>query len=345
VDSTATLSEIEDFQAHGAHSMLHMTSPPSLASAGSPHSGKTTFGVAYGAAAGALWGLVFLAPALIQDFGPLQLSVGRYALYGNIALALLAPRWHAIRAHIQRDHWAKLFWLALCGNTVYYVLLAAAVQMGGIAMTSLVIGFLPVAVTIIGSREKNAIPLKRLLPSMLFCALGALCIAWQSLEGPAGTAVERKVMGLVCAVGALASWAMFAVGNARSLTTLKGVSAHEWSLLTGLLTGAQAILLVPWAWAMESTDHSTDAWLRHMAVNAVVALLASVIGNACWNRMSRLLPITLVGQMILFETFFALVYAWLWERRLPTPAETLAIACVVLSVLSCLDAHRQSKNA
>lgn len=41
------------------------------------------------------------------------------------------------------------------------MLLANAVQLGGIAMTSLVIGFLPVAVTIIGSRDPGAVPLRR----------------------------------------------------------------------------------------------------------------------------------------------------------------------------------------
>jgi len=65
-----------------------------------------------------------------------------------------------------------------------------------------------------------------------------------------------------------------------------------------------------------------------------------MLGNALWNRMSRLLPLTLVGQMILFETLFALVYAFLWEQRLPTLLETIAFALVVASVASCLAAHR-----
>jgi hypothetical protein len=45
--------------------------------------------------------------------------------------------------------------------------------------------------------------------------------------------------------------------------------------------------------------------------------------------------------MILFETLFALIYGLLWERRLPTPAETAALAFVISSVLSCLAVHRR----
>ena len=72
-----------------------------------------------------------------------------------------------------------------------------------------------------------------------------------------------------------------------------------------------------------------------------MAVFASLLGNALWNQMSRLLPLTLVGQMILCETVFALLYGMLWERRLPTPLETTALACVTLSVLSCVAAHRR----
>lgn len=303
---------------------------------------RAAAGIAYGAGAGALWGLVFLAPELVRGFGPLQLSAGRYACYGLIAAALIAPRWRAIRGFVSRRQWVNLFWLALAGNTLYYILLSAAVQMGGIAMTSLVIGFLPVAVTVIGSRDRGAVPLGRLLPSLSLCALGALCIGWQALVAPAAGSPGRQAVALACAVGALVSWTAFAVGNARCLARLHEVSAHDWNLLTGLVTGAQSLVLIPLAFALESTGQGAAEWTRFAAVSVAVAVLASMLGNACWNRMSRLLPLTLVGQMILFETLFALVYGWMWERRAPTLAETLALGCVVSSVLSCLAAHRRT---
>jgi len=72
--------------------------------------------------------------------------------------------------------------------------------------------------------------------------------------------------------------------------------------------------------------------------------LASMVGNALWNRMSKLLPLTLVGQMILFETLFALIYGFLWEQRLPTDLEYVAFTLVVLSVVSCLAVHAQPRR-
>ena len=318
-----------------------MSSNPALVASGTPTSARTLSGIGYGAGAGALWGLVFLAPELVGDFGPLQLSAGRYFFDGLISVLLIAPRWRTLRSLVSRSHWRNLFWLALAGNTLYYVLLSAAVQMGGITMTSLVIGFLPVAVTVIGSRDRGAVPLGRLLPSLLLCVLGIACIAWQSLAAPTSGAGGHRLLGLVCAIGALISWTAYAVGNARCLARLQQVSAHEWNLLTGLMTGAQSLVLSPLAFALEGSAHGADAWMRFAGVSAALALLASLVGNACWNRMSRLLPLTLVGQMILFETVFALLYGFLWEQRLPTLAEMAALGCVVMGVLTCLRAHRR----
>ncbi|ANI79109.1 DMT family transporter [Sphingobium sp. EP60837] len=297
-------------------------------------------GIAFGAGAGALWGLVFLAPELVRDFDPLQLTVGRYLFYGLISAILIAPRWKALTPHLARREWFALCWLSLAGNVLYYLLLSKAIQTGGIAVTSLVIGFLPVAVTIIGSRHHEAVPLTRLLPSIALCCGGAICIGWQALALPASESVMAQVAGLLFAIGALVSWTCYAVGNRRWLERLHHFSVHDWNLLTGVVTGLQSLVLVPVAVAV-STAHSGAAWTRFTMVSAGVAVLASIVGNALWNKMSRLLPLTLVGQMILFETLFALIYGFLWEQRLPTMLEAAAFILVVASVLSCLAAHRK----
>jgi drug/metabolite transporter (DMT)-like permease len=84
---------------------------------------------------------------------------------------------------------------------------------------------------------------------------------------------------------------------------------------------------------------------RFGAVCATVALLASIVGNALWNRMSQLLPLTLAGQMILFETLFALLYGFVWEGRWPTVMECAAFALLIAGVSSCLAAHRPMRRA
>lgn len=301
---------------------------------------RTGLGILCGIGAGALWGLVFLAPELVREFSPLELTIGRYAFYGLISAAMIAPRWRALVPLVSRREWLGLCAIAFAGNILYYLLLASAVQWGGIAMTSLVIGFLPVAVTIIGSRDDGAVPLRRLAPSLALCAAGALCIGWQALAAPPGGHAGRQLIGLLCAIGALLSWTVYAVGNSRWLERLHGISSHEWNLLTGLVTGAQSLLLLPVALMIGTAGHTATAWAELAGVSIGVALFASIAGNLLWNRMSRLLPLTLVGQMILFETMFALIYGFLWEQRFPAAMEIAAFALVVASVLCCIAAHR-----
>ena len=302
---------------------------------------STTLGILCGMGAGALWGLVFLAPEIARAFSPPQLTVGRYLAYGVISLLLIAPRWRSIRSHVSAREWLALSWLGLTGNTLYYIFLSSAVQMGGIAMTSLVIGFLPVAVTLIGSRADGAVPLPKLAPALVFCIAGAVCSGWQDVVRPPEYQSANGFLGLLCAIGALVSWTVYAVGNRHWLAKLGGVSAQDWNLLTGIATGVQSLALVPVVLMFDQGHHDAPAWLRFAAVSIGVAVLASILGNALWNRMSRLLPLTLVGQMILFETLFALIYGSVWEQRWPTVFEALAFILICCGVVSCISVHKR----
>jgi drug/metabolite transporter (DMT)-like permease len=295
--------------------------------------------------AGALWGLVFLAPELAGAFSPLQLTIGRYLAYGVISLLLIAPRWRMIRSQVSAREWLALSGLGLTGNTLYYIFLSSAVQTGGIAMTSLVIGFLPVAVTLIGSRADGAVPLPKLVPSLVFCVAGAVCIGWQALAVRADGQSANGLAGLLCAIGALVLWTLYAVGNRHWLAKLGGVSAQDWNLLTGIATGAQSLVLIPIVVLFDREQHGAQAWLQFAGVSIGVAVLASIFGNALWNRMSRLLPLTLVGQMILFETLFALIYGFIWEQRWPTVLEALAFVLICCGVASCISAHQRGSDA
>jgi drug/metabolite transporter (DMT)-like permease len=302
---------------------------------------KTLLGIAAGVAAGAFWGLVFLAPKMAFEFPPLQLSAGRYLAYGLAATVLVAPSWRRLRSTLGWREWRALVWLSLIGNILYYVLLARAVQTGGVAMTAFVIGLLPLAVTLVGSRERHAPALRALLPSLACSAAGLVCIGWESLAASGW----GSLTGLLCAAGALVSWTTYAVANSRWLARLAHVSAQDWSLLTGVVTGLEAIVLAVPAFHGDSLVHTGADWLRFAGLASAMALFCSVLGNGLWNVASRALPLALTGQMIVFETIFASTYGYLWEGRWPTPLEGIALALLVAGVVSCARAHRAEAPA
>ena len=296
-------------------------------------------GMGAGLAAGALWGLVFIAPKLMGDFAPPQIAATRYLIYGLIALPLLIPGWRDLNAKLSRRDWVALAWLGLSGNIVYYICLAVAVQFAGPAPASLIVGMLPVVITLVGVRDAGAVPLKPLLPSLFLAVIGVALISFQSVAlAPGGW--QRQALGLLAACGALACWAIYAVFNTRAIARLPSVSSQDWSLLLGLVTAIECVALALPAFLLWPFAHEPDAWLRFLGVSTGIAILASVIGNGLWNSASRRLPLTMTGQLVVFETLFALVYSFAFEHRWPTRIELAAIGALLAGVWWCAALHR-----
>lgn len=297
-----------------------------------------------GLGAGAMWGLVFLAPKFVPEASPFLLSAGRYIAYGLIAALLIAPRWKRLVGLLDRKTWWALVWLSLTGNIVYYLFLVVSVHYAGVAASALIVGAVPVVVALWGLRDKDSPPILKVGPPIAVAALAIALIGYESVtrgQLAADASGLSVAIGLVAALIALVLWTTYAVGNSRWMTRMTHVSSHDWSLLIGVVTGALSLCLVPIA-VMTIGDLPANFWSRFLLVSFGVAILASVVGNAFWNRASRLLPLTMLGQMIVFETLFAFLYGFIWEQRGPSIIEIVAMALMVVSVVWCVRAHRPS---
>lgn len=307
-------------------------------------------GVLCGLLAGALWGLVFIVPELLSDFSPLELAVGRYLAYGAMALALLLPRLRSLAGRLTRADYAALLRHALAGNLVYYMLLAMGVQYAGVGPTSLIIGMLPVVVTLLGRNDHGALPLRRLAIPLALVAAGIACINIDAFAHPAGASPARTAIGLACATGALLCWSWYALDNARYLKRNPHFGSAEWSALYGLATGVLALLLGGVALAAGGAGPGAAAhagavrdWSLFWTCNALLALGASVVGNQLWNVASRRVAVTLSGQLILFETLFALLYGFIYRGHGPRALEMGAIGLLVVGVTWSVRAHAPSR--
>ncbi|WP_153101682.1 DMT family transporter [Paraburkholderia hayleyella] len=295
-------------------------------------------GVIYGVLAGALWGVVFIVPHWLSDVSPLLLSAGRYTMYGAVSLVLALPIARSLLQRLTRADLRALILLALAGNLLYYILLTRAVQMIGVAPTSLIIGVLPVTVTLLGRRDAHAVPLRRLAFPLTLVAAGILCINIDVLPigGHRPGSIATWLGGLLCATGALACWSWFAVANSRYLQRNTRFNGNEWSVLWGIVTGALGLMLwlglalLPSGMSQMALSH--ERWQTFWLLNLVLAVGASWLGNGLWNAASKRLPLTLSGQLIVFETLFALLYGFVYDHRMPRPLEVAAIVLLMAGV-------------
>ena len=310
--------------------------------------------------AGLLWGLVFLTPLVLHDYPGFMLAVGRYLAFGVLALGLAWFDRKAL-AQLERADWIEAAKLALIGNLFYYATLASAIQLAGAPVPTLIIGTLPVVIAVSanlldrhrGGGEDSAPWLRLAVPLALI--LGGLLIVHGDSAAQAGASGgDDYLVGLGFALCALACWTWYPIRNSRWLRARGPGLSRAWATAQGLATLPVAVAagLGYWLWdSLTATGATGFAWplgprpLLFVLMCLLLGLAASWLGTLLWNQASHLLPAALVGQLIVFETLAALLYAFIWYGRWPTLAEAAGIALLVLGVIGGVRVFRRTRGA
>ncbi|MFO1199274.1 MAG: DMT family transporter [Burkholderiaceae bacterium] len=308
-------------------------------------------GVGYALVAGLFWGLVFVAPVVLPGYPPAVLSVGRYVAFGLIALVLAIPDRRALRA-LERADWVEATWLSLIGNLVYYGFLAAAIQVAGGPVPTMIIGTLPVVIAVCSNLSGRELPWRSLAGSLAVIGAGVALVDRDELARLAaqGEPASRLWLGAFLALGAVACWTWYPIRNARWLQRHPRIGSGTWATVQGLTTLPLALagggLLVAWS-ALAAADtpgaaagagFAPEAFLgptpvRFVALMFGIGLGASWLGTLCWNRASQLLPTSIAGQLIVFETLAALLYAFLLRGEVPDRGTLAGIALLIVGVV------------
>lgn len=296
-------------------------------------------GIAFALAAGLAWGLVFVAPVLLPDYSPAMLTFGRYLAFGLVALPLA---WHDRRglARLSRTDWVEALKLAAVGNVLYYLALSAAIQRVGVPVPTVIIGTLPVVIAICANLSRREIAWRQLTAPLLLIAAGIACVHLSELQrSGAGTPSEHDFFwGLLLALAALACWTWYPIRNAAWIQRHPQVSSGTWATAQGIATlplaimGMTTYLLFTDAWASQA-PWGPRPW-TYASLMLVIGLLASWLGTLCWNRASRLLPTSLTGQLIVFETLAALAYGFAYRGSLPEPWVWLGLILLIAGLVA-----------
>ena len=288
------------------------------------------------------------------------LAVGRYLAFGVLAVGLAWFDRKAL-AQLERADWIEAAKLALIGNLFYYATLASAIQLAGAPVPTLIIGTLPVVIAVSanlldrhrGGGEDSAPWLRLAMPLALI--LGGLLIVHGDSAAQAGASSgDDYLVGLGFALCALACWTWYPIRNSRWLRARGPGLSRAWATAQGLATLPLAVAagLGYWLWdSLTATGGAGFAWplgprpLLFVLMCLLLGLAASWLGTLLWNQASHLLPAALVGQLIVFETLAALLYAFIWYGRWPTLAEAAGIVLLILGVISGVRVFRRTRGA
>jgi drug/metabolite transporter (DMT)-like permease len=300
-------------------------------------------GVLYALAAGLVWGLVFITPILLPDYSGFLLSVGRYLAFGLIALTIAWPARHKLSA-LERDDWLEAGKLSLIGNLIYYSTLAAAIQLADPPLPTMIIGALPLVIAICANLKDASLPWRKLGLPLSIIALGIACVNHEELtllQGSSGFNLSRHLGGAALAFIALACWTWYPIRNSRWLQHRPNLHSSTWATAQGLTTLPLALLgyaaAVSFAVGKGKSISIITVFgptpLKYVTLMFILGFFASWLGTLFWNQASQRLPTSLVGQLIVFETLSALLYAYLWRSTMPGWLSTSGIALLIVGVV------------
>lgn len=291
-------------------------------------------GILAGLLAGALWGLVFIAPRVVPGLSSVDLTVGRFASYGALSFVLLLvlrqsvwPTWRQAVSAIG---------LSVLGFTGYYLLLVFAIRDAGTAVPSLIIGTIPIWMMLLG--KPAGLRWAALLPGLVLTLLG-LALMMRAEQGTSAQGQEFW-RGVAFAVVATVCWTAFGLLNAVWLKKHPRISATTWANWLGVATGLGALVL----WLAAGSNINMLLAQSNHAQEALICI-ASGVGSAwlatfLWNIASQRLSASLCGQLIVSETLFALFYSFFWDGQWPSLLQAVACGLFIAGILASIRAHR-----
>ena len=300
-------------------------------------------GILAGLAAGALWGLVFVAPRMLPmgagGYSSVDLTAGRFAVYGVVAAVVMLlglPGFRRRRLPTARQAAAALL-MSVLGFSGYYLFLVLAIRDAGTEVPALIIGTIPIWVMLLG--KPHGLRWSSLLPGLVLTLAGLLLMTGAVRGAGAGAALHFW-RGMVFVAVALMCWTAFAILNSAWLKRHPEVNATDWANWLGVATGLGALLM----WLTAGSDVTVLAaradWPRFALLCALAGFGSTWLATILWNMASQRLSASLCGQLIVSETVLALLYSFAWDGHWPKPAQLVACALFTLGILASIRAHR-----
>ena len=301
-------------------------------------------GVLLGIAAGALWGLIYIAPLLLPQYNPVLVALGRFIAFGLVSL----PFMYVLREELKqfkKPDIIESFRLPFFGNVIFYSLITVCIRMAGAPLAGMFMAVIPVLVAIVANiryqREGRGLPWGAITPPLFIIFFGLVMANWTEFQyiTSSGSSGLEFWIGVGFGIAAVISWTWFSIMNGEWLLAHPKHSSAAWTALQGVtvlpvVLVAFAILAWGFGWMDTSVSLLGETPVRFLLVALMIGVLCSWVAMLFWNQMSQRLPSGLGGQLIVFESISAVIYALIWRGEYPTTSMVIGFSILLVGV-SC----------
>lgn len=305
-------------------------------------------GIVYALAACFIWALVYVIPQFIVGFTPLEISLGSYLFYGIISLFIYTKERIQGSSRYPLSIWSRALYFSLISTIVYYTCVVLAIRYATPAVCALILGIGPITISFYGNwKQKDGNFRYLLLPSILIF-VGLIII-----NAPHIHDIESNVdhiIGLICSFLALIAWSWYVVANSIFLKNNPHVASDDWSTLMGVSTllwvficSTLLLLFFNESINLEKYYTAGPALTNFIVGCGALGLLCSWLGTFLWNKASFHLPVSIAGQLTIFETIFGLLFVYILIEGVPSRTECMGITLLLTSVALGVRLSNQAK--
>lgn len=292
-------------------------------------------GIVAGIISGVFWGTPFVAPMILNQHSALDVTFGRFFFFGIAGLFFLPNVIRLFRQFSIREK-IMVFALATSGFWLYMLFLSLGVQGSSGVIGSLIIGSLPVTITLFSKPNFNL---------RCFLGLGLILLGLGFLLYPqiASGNMSFTWHGLTYLLIALFMWTWFAIKNSHFMAARPFIKSTDYSSLIGVVN---FVVIIPIYLASGNSIihliHAADM-MTYLVCSLVLGLGASWLANVFWAYSATHCPPAVGGTLIVSETVFGLLYSFIYFKRLPFLNEYMAIAFLIVGVILVITSQRLNK--
>lgn len=291
-------------------------------------------GIVFGLVACILWGITFVIPRVLHEASPVLVTLCRYIFFGSFSLGVLAFRRKEVRKTITKKHLKMSFFLSIMSNSLYYVLAVIGLRLVGVPFGSLVIGLVPITLVLFG-REGTLN--RKMYESCGLIFIGLLCLNYQVFAGDSLSNESQfmKLVGVVVVFTCLTMWTIYGIQNGRYLKANPEIRGGIWTSLIGVMSLFSLICMLPVLIPLagnpftEWLGFSSDIKIKIILWSLLSGFLASWFAYTMWNKASKLLPTSFLGQIVVVETISAITADHIIDRSWPSAMTLIAVLFVL----------------